>query len=96
MNTVLTNPDFYVVLSLDQIKIYTKNACSIYPIWLGKNRAIMREAVAYFQKNPPESLSEAMHIIGHFGLAGQGANDAPQLDLFKKSEKSLDKDKIFW
>lgn len=96
MNIVLTNPDFYVELSLDEIKIFTKKSCSVYPVWLGKNRAIMREAIAYFQKNPPQSLFEALHIVGHFGLAGQGTSDRPQLENFRESDKTLDKDQIFW
>lgn len=96
MKTVLTNLNFYVVLSLDEIRIYTKNACSVYPVWLGKNRAIMREVVSFFQKNPPHTLYDCLHIVGHFGLAGQGTKDKPNIDFFRNPEKTIDKDQIFW
>lgn len=96
MNVILTNPSFYIELSLESIKLFTKNSCSIYPVWLGKNRAIMRDVVAYFQKYPPETLVDALHIVGHFGLSGQGALESPDIQYFKKPDKMLDKDRVFW
>lgn len=93
---VLSNPDFYITLSYEEICLFTKTSCSSYPIWLGRNRAIMREVMNYFQKNPPETLYDCLHIIGKFGLSGQGSSRKPDKTRFKKAEKGLDKEQIFW
>ncbi len=93
---IITNPHFYLELSQEEIKICTPLACSVYPIWLGKNRAVMRDAIEYYEKHPPNDIVECLHIVGHFGLSGLGSREAPVKELFKEDKKSLDNDRIFW
>ena len=96
MKIIQTNPDFYIEISLEEIRLCTPLACSIYPVWLGKNRAIMRDVVAYFEKHPPETLVDCLHIISIFQLNGQRCSEPPLKELFKKDKKGLDKPSIFW
>ena len=96
MKKIQTNQKFYIELSPEEIKICTPLACSCYPIWLGKNRAIIRDVVAYFEKNPPKTLIECLHIIGHFELNGHGSHEKPVKELFEKDAKDLDNEKTFW
>lgn len=96
MNKIIKRQSFYVELSLDEIKIATRQTVSLYPIWLGKNRAIIRDVVACFDKTQPETLYECLHIIGHYGLNGQSTNEKPINDFFLSEENAIDKHKKFW
>ena len=50
MKIIQAHPTFYVELSPEEIFICPKQGiCSSYPIWLGKNRAIMRDVISYFE-----------------------------------------------
>lgn len=96
MTKIQKHPTFYVELSSECIKVVTRLTVSIYPIWLGKNRAIMRDAVAYFNRHAPETLGECMEIVSRFSLSGQGSNESPNSENFGESTKTIDKHKIFW
>lgn len=96
MSTIQSHESFYVSLSNEEIIIFTKISCSSYPVWLGKNRAIMRDVVKYFHKHPPETLIDCLSIIGKFGLNGIGSNAKPDPKNFKKSKNTIDNSAIFW
>ena len=97
MKIIQTHPTFYVELSTDEILICPKTGvCSSYPIWLGKNRAIMRDAIAYFEKHPPETFIECLEIISRFELNGRGTRRKGIPELFTEPEKVVDKPQTFW
>lgn len=97
MKIIQSHPSFYLELSPEEIRLCTKEgACSTYPVWLGKNRAVMREAIRYFEKNPPQTLFDCLHLFGHFGLEGQSCGRNPIRELFTKEEKPLDSERVFW
>lgn len=97
MKTFQSHASFYVELSPEEIKVCPKHGVpTSYPIWLGKNRAIMREAIADFKKNPPETFVDCIGRAAHLGLCGMGSHTPTIPELFTESQKSLDNDKIFW
>lgn len=97
MKTIQTHASFYVELSPDEIRVVPKTGIiSVYPIWLGKNRAIMRDAINAFKKNPPQTPIECLELTSHLGLEGMGGHGERIDELFVESEKSIDKPQIFW
>lgn len=97
MKTIQTHALFYVELSPDEIGIYPKNGInSVYPIWLGKNRAIMRDAIKAFEKDPPQTFIECIELVSRLGLEGMGSHNKAIPELFMDKEESLDDTKIFW
>ena len=97
MKIIQAHPTFYVELSPDEILLCPKTGiCSSYPIWLGKNRAIMREVIAYFEKNPPQTFIECFEIISKFEMDGLGSSKKPVKEIFTEDDKTLDSPKTFW
>lgn len=97
MKIIQAHPTFYVELSPEEIIVCPKRGiCCSYPIWLGKNRAIMRDAIRYFEKHPPTTFTECLGIISKFQLNGMGSGSKVQESYFTKEEKSLDSEKVFW
>lgn len=96
MKTIQTHASFYVELSPDEIRVCPKHGViSVYPIWLGKNRAIMRDALNAFKKNPPKTHLECIELTSRLGLAGMGGHGDKIEELFVE-EKNVDKNQIFW
>ena len=97
MKIIQAHPTFYVELSQEEIFLCPKQGiCSSYPIWLGKNRAIMRDVIAYFEKNPPDTLVDCLAMIGKFELNGLSSHREPIPDLFSEGDGGLDTEKTFW
>lgn len=97
MKTIQTHAKFYVELSPDEIRVCPKYGyCSTYPIWLGKNRAVMREALAYFAKNPPQTWLECIELLSRLGLNGMSSRQKSIPELFVDPKEDLDNDKVFW
>jgi len=97
MKIIQAHPTFYVELSPEEIFICPKKGiCSSYPIWLGKNRAIMRDVIAYFEKNPPQTFLDCLAIIGRFELNGMSSYRKSIPDLFSEDDEELDTPKTFW
>lgn len=97
MKIIQAHPTFYVELSPEEIFICPKQGiCSSYPIWLGKNRAIMRDVISYFEKNPPRTFVECLEIIGRFELNGMGSHRQIIPELFPEDDEALDTPKTFW
>ena len=97
MKIIQTHTMFYVELSLEEIRICPKKGvASVYPIWLGKNRAIMRNAIKAFEKDPPQTLIDCLSLIGRLGLEGMSSSKKIIPELFTEKEQSLDKTQTFW
>lgn len=97
MKIIQAHPTFYVELSQEEIVICPKNGiCCSYPIWLGKNRAIMRDVIKHFEKHPPQTFVECLGIVGKFELNGISGGNKCIEAYFTKEEKSIDSNKIFW
>lgn len=97
MKIIQTHSTFYVELSTDGIILCPKSGiCSSYPVWLGKNRAVMREAIAFFEKNPPETIIEFMEVVSKFELNGIMAHTKRIPELFTDPDKPLDETRTFW
>lgn len=97
MKTIQTHALFYVELSPEEIRICPKHGISsVYPIWLGKNRAIMRDAIKTFEKEPPQTFIECIEMVSRLGLEGMGSHVETIPELFIDTEESLDDMKIFW
>lgn len=96
MITIQNHEDFYIYISKDNIQVCTRLSCSSYPVWLGKNRAVMRDVIKHLEKNPPDTLVDFLDIVGKFNLHGIGSNEKPNKDFFKKDDNTIDNNKIFW
>lgn len=56
----------------------------------------MRDVIAYFEKNPPDTLVDCLAIIGKFELNGLSSHREPIPDLFSEGDGGLDTEKTFW
>lgn len=76
MQQIFRGKNFYIILRKDEIIFAEKyNGVSTYPKWLGKNRAVMRNAQKAIRKDPPKTLIDFLHYVGHFELSGTKAHD---------------------
>ena len=97
MRTIQTHTNFYIEMSPEEILICPKfGLCTTYPIWLGKNRAIMRNAIALFEKDPPKTFVESIGLAGRLGLIGMSSSHNVIPELFVEEEEDLDSNRIFW
>lgn len=97
MKTIQTHTNFYIEMSPEEILICPKfGLCTTYPIWLGKNRAIMRNAIALFEKDPPRTFVESIGLAGRLGLIGMSSSHDVIPELFVEEEEDLDNNRIFW
>ena len=84
-------------MSPEEILICPKfGLCTTYPIWLGNNRAIMRNAIALFEKDPPKTFVESIGLAGRLGLIGMSSSHNVIPELFVEEEEDLDSNRIFW
>lgn len=85
MDEIYSREKFYVILRKDEILLANKaNGVSSYPVWMGKNRSVMRVALKAFRKDPPETLVDFLSFVGHFGLCGGSSSEQFDESLLKK------------
>lgn len=97
MKIIQSHPTFYVELSPEEIFLCPKHGVgSSYPVWLGKNRSVMRTVIRRFEKDPPKSFLDCLDIIAHYELNGVSSRKKALPELFTKTEKSLDNERVFW
>ena len=97
MKTIQSHESFYVELSPEEIRICPKHwEVTVFPVWLGKNRAIMRDAISYFEKNPPQTFVECIEATSRLGLVGMGSHAKKIPELFTEIDNSLDDVRVFW
>lgn len=89
MQQIFRGKNFYVILLKDEIKFGEKyNGVTTYPKWLGKNRAVMRNAQKAIRKDPPKTVIDFLHYVGHFELAGAHAHgESVDKSLFLNQDK---------
>lgn len=93
---ILKRPTFYIELSNKEIRVATKIEVSVYPVWLGKNRAVMKNAIKKFLSEDPMTLYDTMDLVGKFGLDGVNLPEKPNKDNFGKPNKINKKNSIFY
>lgn len=96
MERITPGTGFYIEYEKEEIRLFTKHSCSVYPIWLGKNRAVMKKALAELKEYPPETLVAFLELISKYKLTGLVGSAVTQTDLLKYRDKSLDKNPLFF
>lgn len=96
MERITPGTGIYIEFDKTQIILFTEHGSSVYPVWLGKNRATMKKAIATLRTSPPETLITFLEFISNYRLTGLIGSFPVQKNLLKYRDKSLDKPQTFY
>jgi len=96
MERITPGTGFYLEFNKTEIRLFTQHGCSTYPIWLGKNRAVMKKIVAILREDPPLTLVDFLDMVSKYNLTGLGSNVVIHRELLTKHDKGLDKPQLFF